>query len=112
MRSVGAEDARNEVADIRKEHPTLAADVCWPRLPLTGWTDRSEGLLVSAGDEGTDDSVERAAAMRTGCYSEELQREAFFSSVFRVCSAGLQLWTHYDVCFCLCYRFEVLVYLL
>lgn len=25
--------------------------------------------------------------------------EQFFSSVFRISSPGLQLWTHYDVCY-------------
>ena len=24
-------------------------------------------------------------------------KERFFSSVFRICSPGMQLWTHYDV---------------
>jgi hypothetical protein len=26
------------------------------------------------------------------------REEQFFSSVFRISSPGLQLWTHYDVC--------------
>lgn len=28
---------------------------------------------------------------------EYFEKEQFFSSVFRISSAGLQLWTHYDV---------------
>ena len=27
------------------------------------------------------------------------KEEQFFSSVFRISSPGLQLWTHYDVCY-------------
>lgn len=27
------------------------------------------------------------------------REEQFFSSVFRISSPGLQLWTHYDVCY-------------
>ncbi|XP_040418006.1 tRNA wybutosine-synthesizing protein 5 [Cygnus olor] len=57
LRSVG-EDARKDVADIRKQFPVLADDVQIP---------------------------------------EYFDKEQFFSSVFRISSAGLQLWTHYDV---------------
>lgn len=28
---------------------------------------------------------------------EYFEKDQFFSSVFRISSAGLQLWTHYDV---------------
>lgn len=31
------------------------------------------------------------------CIPEYFEKEQFFSSVFRISSAGLQLWTHYDV---------------
>lgn len=47
-----------DIADIRKQFPTLAEDVQIP---------------------------------------EYFEKEQFFSSVFRISSAGLQLWTHYDV---------------
>ncbi|KAM9548293.1 tRNA wybutosine-synthesizing protein 5 isoform 1-T1 [Guaruba guarouba] len=57
LRSVG-EDVRKDIADIRKQFPTLAEDVQIP---------------------------------------EYFEKEQFFSSVFRISSAGLQLWTHYDV---------------
>ncbi|XP_035754989.1 tRNA wybutosine-synthesizing protein 5 isoform X2 [Egretta garzetta] len=57
LRSVG-EDARKDIADIRKQFPILADDVQIP---------------------------------------EYFEKEQFFSSVFRISSAGLQLWTHYDV---------------
>ncbi|KAM6348192.1 tRNA wybutosine-synthesizing protein 5 isoform 2-T2 [Alca torda] len=57
LRSVG-EDARKDIADIRKQFPNLAEDVQIP---------------------------------------EYFEKEQFFSSVFRISSAGLQLWTHYDV---------------
>ncbi|XP_074685632.1 tRNA wybutosine-synthesizing protein 5 isoform X3 [Strix aluco] len=57
LRSVG-EDARKDIADIRKQFPILAEDVQIP---------------------------------------EYFEKEQFFSSVFRISSAGLQLWTHYDV---------------
>ncbi|NXC13559.1 TYW5 protein, partial [Corythaeola cristata] len=57
LRSVG-EDARKDIADIRKQFPVLAEDVQIP---------------------------------------EYFEKEQFFSSVFRISSAGLQLWTHYDV---------------
>ncbi|XP_017694471.1 PREDICTED: tRNA wybutosine-synthesizing protein 5 isoform X3 [Lepidothrix coronata] len=57
LRSVG-EDARKDIADIRKQFPVLAKDVQIP---------------------------------------EYFEKEQFFSSVFRISSAGLQLWTHYDV---------------
>lgn len=30
------------------------------------------------------------------------KEEQFFSSVFRISSPGLQLWTHYDVCYYRC----------
>ncbi|XP_074949952.1 tRNA wybutosine-synthesizing protein 5 isoform X2 [Phalacrocorax aristotelis] len=57
LRSVG-EDARKDIADIRKQFPILAEDVQIP---------------------------------------EYFEKDQFFSSVFRISSAGLQLWTHYDV---------------
>uniref|UniRef100_A0A8C4UM16 tRNA-yW synthesizing protein 5 n=1 Tax=Falco tinnunculus TaxID=100819 RepID=A0A8C4UM16_FALTI len=57
LRSVG-EDARKDIADIRKQFPVLAEDIHIP---------------------------------------EYFEKEQFFSSIFRISSAGLQLWTHYDV---------------
>uniref|UniRef100_A0A8D0E4J4 tRNA wybutosine-synthesizing protein 5 n=1 Tax=Salvator merianae TaxID=96440 RepID=A0A8D0E4J4_SALMN len=57
LRSLG-DDPRKEIADIRKQFPLLADDICVP---------------------------------------EYFEKEQFFSSVFRISSAGLQLWTHYDV---------------
>lgn len=32
-------------------------------------------------------------------FPEFFKEEQFFSSVFRISSPGLQLWTHYDVCY-------------
>ncbi|XP_050825490.1 tRNA wybutosine-synthesizing protein 5 isoform X3 [Gopherus flavomarginatus] len=57
LRSLG-EDPRKDIADIRKQFPSLAEDI---RIP------------------------------------EYFEKEQFFSSVFRISSAGLQLWTHYDI---------------
>ncbi|RXM27808.1 tRNA wybutosine-synthesizing protein 5 [Acipenser ruthenus] len=57
LRSLG-EDPRKDIADIRKQFPSLAEDFLLP---------------------------------------EFFEKEQFFSSVFRISSPGLQLWTHYDV---------------
>ncbi|XP_065269702.1 tRNA wybutosine-synthesizing protein 5 isoform X1 [Emys orbicularis] len=57
LRSLG-EDPRKDIADIRKQFPSLAEDIQIP---------------------------------------EYFEKEQFFSSVFRISSAGLQLWTHYDI---------------
>ncbi|XP_074857129.1 tRNA wybutosine-synthesizing protein 5 isoform X2 [Carettochelys insculpta] len=57
LRSLG-EDPRKDIADIRKQFPSLAKDIQIP---------------------------------------EYFEKEQFFSSVFRISSAGLQLWTHYDI---------------
>ncbi|XP_030065847.1 tRNA wybutosine-synthesizing protein 5 isoform X1 [Microcaecilia unicolor] len=57
LRSLG-EDARKDVADIRKQFPELAEDI---KIP------------------------------------EFFEKEQLFSSVFRISSPRLQLWTHYDV---------------
>ncbi|XP_041057548.1 tRNA wybutosine-synthesizing protein 5 isoform X1 [Carcharodon carcharias] len=57
LRSLGA-DPRKDIADIRKQFPTLAEDINIP---------------------------------------EFFEKNQFFSSVFRISSPGLQLWTHYDV---------------
>ena len=38
-------------------------------------------------------------------------KERFFSSVFRICSPGMQLWTHYDVsCISLYFFFSLVLY--
>ncbi|KAM4835913.1 tRNA wybutosine-synthesizing protein 5 isoform 1-T1 [Thomomys bottae] len=57
LRSLG-EDPRKDVADIRKQFPSLEGDIKFPKF---------------------------------------FREEQFFSSVFRISSPGLQLWTHYDV---------------
>lgn len=57
LRSLG-EDPRKDVADIKKQFPSLAEDI---KIP------------------------------------EFFDADQFFSSVFRISSQGLQLWTHYDV---------------
>ncbi|XP_072335199.1 tRNA wybutosine-synthesizing protein 5 isoform X1 [Scyliorhinus torazame] len=57
LRSLGV-DTRKDIADIRKQFPTLAEDINIP---------------------------------------EFFGKDQFFSSVFRISSPGLQLWTHYDV---------------
>ncbi|XP_005989578.1 tRNA wybutosine-synthesizing protein 5 [Latimeria chalumnae] len=57
LRSLG-EDPRKDIADIKKQFPSLAEDINIP---------------------------------------EFFEEERFFSSVFRISSPGLQLWTHYDV---------------
>ncbi|XP_023959825.1 tRNA wybutosine-synthesizing protein 5 isoform X1 [Chrysemys picta bellii] len=57
LRSLG-DDPRKDIADIRKQFPSLAEDIQIP---------------------------------------EYFEKEQFFSSVFRISSAGLQLWTHYDI---------------
>ncbi|XP_048200975.1 tRNA wybutosine-synthesizing protein 5 isoform X1 [Perognathus longimembris pacificus] len=57
LRSLG-EDPRKDVADMRKQFPSLEGDIKFPKF---------------------------------------FREEQFFSSVFRISSPGLQLWTHYDV---------------
>ena len=57
LRALG-DDPRKDIADIRKQFPTLADDITIPPF---------------------------------------FPEEKFFSSVFRIASPGLQLWTHYDV---------------
>ncbi|XP_078084937.1 tRNA wybutosine-synthesizing protein 5 [Mustelus asterias] len=57
LRSLGV-DPRKDIADIRKQFPSLAEDINIP---------------------------------------EFFEKDQFFSSVFRISSPGLQLWTHYDV---------------
>jgi tRNA wybutosine-synthesizing protein 5 len=57
LRSLGQDD-RKDVADLKKQFPSLADDIRFPEL---------------------------------------FEPENFFSSVFRISSSKLRLWTHYDV---------------
>lgn len=57
LRSLG-DDVRKDIADIRKQFPSLADDIIFPDF---------------------------------------IPKESFFSSVFRIASEKLQLWTHYDI---------------
>nr|CAD7194244.1 unnamed protein product [Timema douglasi]CAD7421617.1 unnamed protein product [Timema poppensis] len=58
LRSLGADPRGRDVADIKKQFPSIAEDINIPDF---------------------------------------FQKEDFFSSVFRIGSPGVQLWTHYDV---------------
>ena len=57
LRALGG-NPRKDIADIKKDFPSLAADIHIP---------------------------------------EAFPEDQFYSSVFRMASAGVQLWTHYDV---------------
>lgn len=57
LRSLG-EDPRKDIADVRKDFPTLAPDIVFPPF---------------------------------------FEDDKFYSSVFRISSQDVQLWTHYDV---------------
>lgn len=71
LRSIGVDKRGRDVADIKKHFPQIAGDISFPRFA------------------NFCEAIE--------CTDEQCLKKHLFSSVFRISSKDLVVWTHYDM---------------
>ena len=95
LRSLG-DNPRKQVADFPSQYPNWSKDFKFPSVLSFGRSSHDEK------SSGRRDSLES----NQGQLKRDIEKDShggstvpenYFSSVFRVSSAGCQLWTHYDI---------------